>query len=69
MKLVPNAGRIALWSFSMWGYYLSLLVLIVPEVLYAVGGIEVSPYVIWVLATCVAVVGMIGRVWDQGLSE
>ncbi|MEP3295331.1 MAG: hypothetical protein ABJO27_02385 [Pseudoruegeria sp.] len=69
MKLVPNAKDIALHSHSMWGYYLSLAVLVMPEVLFGVFGVETSPYVLWGAAIAVATYGMFGRMIYQGLSE
>jgi hypothetical protein len=44
-------ARILLFAYSVWfGSYLPLIVLIIPEVLYGVFGIETSPLLWWVLA-------------------
>lgn len=67
MKLVKNARRVLLRSWSVWaGGYLALLWLLVPEVLFGIWGIELSPVLVWVVAVLLASLAPILRVLDQG---
>lgn len=43
--------RILIFAYSVWfGSYLPLLILVIPEVLYTLWGIESSPLIWWILA-------------------
>lgn len=47
--------RILIFAYSVWfGSYLPLFILVVPEVLYGLFGIESSPLLWWVLAVICA---------------
>lgn len=66
LRLVPGWRRVMRRSISMWAAYLSLAILVAPEIMFLFG-IETSPYVAWVLALVVVVGGnIVGRIIDQG---
>ena len=67
MRLVPNAGNIALRSFSMWANYLGILVLIMPEILYVLFERDTNPRIWFFAGLGLIVAGIIGRLIDQGL--
>ena len=70
MKLVKNAGRIALRAHSMWAGWLGIAVLILPEALYLGLGYDVaSPRLWWFLGLALLIYGQIGRLIPQGLSD
>lgn len=69
MKIVKNAKRIALKSYSMWSMYLGVLLLVIPEVLFVVWELEVDPYCLWNIALLLLVVGAVGRLVDQGMNS
>lgn len=67
MKLVKNARRVLLRSWSLWaGGYLALLWLLVPEVLFGLFGVEMSPLLVWGVAFLLASLAPILRILDQG---
>lgn len=67
MKLVKNAKRVLVRSWSVWaGGYLALIWLMVPEALFGLWGIELSPLLVWVVAFALASLAPILRVLDQG---
>ena len=68
MKLVPNARRIALGSFSMWSIYLGILLLWVPELLWLFWNVETDPVNMWIAANVLLIGGALGRIIDQGMS-
>lgn len=67
MKLVPNAGNIALKAASMWANYLGVLVLITPELLYALFERDTDPRISFFAGLGLIVAGIVGRLIDQGL--
>lgn len=67
MKLVSNAGAIALKAHSMWAGYLGLACLVIPEVLFWWTGTDLSPRFLWVAGVVLAAYGLLGRVKDQGI--
>ncbi|MGK7653139.1 lysozyme [Roseovarius sp. B08] len=69
MKLVKNAGRIARRAHSMWGVYLTIAILAVPELIYWATGIDTPPWLWWLLALLVAAYTGFGRVVDQGIDR
>lgn len=67
MKIVRNARRVLLRSWSIWaGGYLALLWLLVPELLFAAFGVEMSPLLVWGVASLLASLAPILRILDQG---
>ena len=69
MALVPNAKQIALKALSMWANYLGILCLIAPEIIYWVFEVDTNPRIWWILGLVLIVVGIVGRVWDQGIDR
>lgn len=67
MKLVQNAGAIARRSHSMWAGYLGLTCLILPEILFWFGMLELSPRLLWIVGVILIAYGIAGRVVDQGI--
>lgn len=65
MQLVPNAGRIALRSYSMWSQYLGLIALIVPDALWYFFQVDSNPRLWWLLAIAFIVFGIVGRLISQ----
>lgn len=66
MRLVADWEFVLRRSHSMWGTYLTILFLALPEVIYAGAGIDTSPRIWWLLALAAALYTAIGRVVDQG---
>lgn len=66
MKLIPNAGRTALRSYSMWANYLGIAALVVPELIYWRFGIDLSQVWLFWIGLALIVGGSIGRLIDQG---
>lgn len=69
MKLVPNAGRIALHSHSMWAGYLGLLCLVLPEALFFFFERDTDPRLWWISGVVLVAYGLLGRVKDQGIDH
>jgi lysozyme len=68
MRLVPDWRRVLLLSLSFWMQVAGLAVLILPELRYALTGQDYDPYLAWWLGVLFLLAGIIGRVWQQGLS-
>ncbi|MCT4558591.1 MAG: lysozyme [Pelagimonas sp.] len=66
MKLIQNWRNVALKSWSMWFIYAGLLLLILPEVRFAVWGVEANPYLSGYGGLALLVLGGLGRLLDQG---
>lgn len=69
MKLVPNAGRIAARSHSMWANYLGILSLIMPDLIYLLSGEDTNPHFWFWLGLGLIVYGIFGRLIDQGIAS
>lgn len=69
MKLIPNWQRVAARAHSMWAQYLALVVLLVPEIVFAVWGVDTNPRLWWWLAIALVAYGIIGRIKDQGIDR
>jgi len=69
MKLVNNAGRIALRSHSMWANYLGILCLLIPEAIYLATGRDTNPRFWWLLGIGLIIFGILGRLKDQGIDR
>jgi len=67
MKLIPNAGRVALRAHSMWANYLGVLCLIIPELIYWLFERDTNPRTWWWLGIALILYGVIGRIKDQGI--
>lgn len=69
MKLVPNAKKIALESYSMRAIYLGIVCLLAPEVIYVLLGYDTNPQFWWVLGLVLLIGGALGRIIDQGIDR
>ncbi len=65
MKLIHDWRRVVALSFSFWAQVLGLLVLIVPEVIYAATGRDYDPYIAWWAGVLLLLFGLIGRLVEQ----
>lgn len=68
MRLVPDVRRVVLLSLSFWMQVFGLAVLILPELWYGWTGQDYDPNVAWWLAVGLLLAGIIGRVFQQGIS-
>lgn len=69
MTLIPNARRIAARAHSMWAFYLGLLLIWLPEIIYALTGADTSPRLWFVAGTAAILYGILGRLLDQGIDR
>jgi len=70
MKLVHNWKKILLKSYSMWAAYLGIALLLIPEVFYLTQGYQLlSPYLSGYGGFALLVVGVFGRIIDQGIAS
>ncbi len=69
MKLIDNWRHVAKRSHSMWGFYLTGLFLLLPELIFGLAGIDTNPRLWWALACGAWVYGMVGRLKDQGIAR
>lgn len=51
MKLVPDASRIFKISYTFWLAIFGVVSMVAPEIYYAVTGLDVSPFIRWVVPT------------------
>ncbi|MCA0204282.1 MAG: hypothetical protein LCH92_08070 [Proteobacteria bacterium] len=66
MKLVDNWRQVALRSHSMRAFYLGMIALWAPELLYRLLGYDpVAPWVFFALANILFVYGPLGRLVKQ----
>lgn len=65
MKLVNDWRRVVALSFSFWAQVFGLLVLIVPEVAYAITGVDTDPYALWWSGVLLLLFGLVGRLVEQ----
>jgi len=64
--LVKDWKKVLVLSMSFWAQVIGLLVLIVPELLFAYTGIDTDPAILWWAATLLLVFGLVGRLFRQG---
>ena len=67
MKLVEDWKRVLKFSMSVWMQIFGLLVLILPEVWYALTGIDYNPRIAWFAGVFFLIVGIVGRILKQGV--
>ncbi|ESY82051.1 glycosyl hydrolase [Mesorhizobium sp. LNHC221B00] len=67
-RLVTDWRRVVLLSLSFWMQLAGLAVLIAPELRYSLTGQDYDPYLAWWLGVLFLLAGIVGRVWQQGLS-
>ncbi|PBC01717.1 lysozyme [Mesorhizobium sp. WSM3860] len=68
MRLVADVRRVVLLSLSFWMQVFGLAVLVLPELWYRVTGQDYDPNVAWWLGVLLLLAGIVGRVYQQGLS-
>lgn len=61
IKLIDNARKIALTSYSAWANYLGLAALIAPELIYWKWGVDTNPHVWWSMGVFLILAGTVGR--------
>jgi len=70
MRLIPNWRRVLWAAWSMRLTYLGVLLLAVPEALYAATGHQwISPYVVGYSGLVIPLLTVLGRVIDQGIGD
>lgn len=69
MRLVKNWRDIARRAHSMWAFYLSVVALVAPDVIYMTLAIDTSPRLWWVLALALLLYGIWGRLKDQEIDR
>lgn len=65
MKVIADARRVIILSYSFWAQVLGLTVLIVPEALFGFWGVETDPYVLWWIGVGLLLFGIAGRLVVQ----
>lgn len=65
MKLIPDARRVALTTYSFWAQVLGLLALLLPELRYVVTGRDTDPVLLWWAGVLLLLFGLIGRLVQQ----
>ena len=64
--IIKDWKKVLVLSMSFWAQVIGLLVLIVPEVVFAYTGIDTDPAILWWSATLLLVFGLVGRLFRQG---
>lgn len=67
-RLIADWRRVVLLSLSFWMQVAGLAVLVLPELYYRLTGNDYDPYLFWWIGVLLLLAGIIGRVWQQGLS-
>lgn len=65
MRLIADARRVVLLSYSWWLGVVGLAVLVGSELAYALWGWETNPYVVWWISVLLLLAGLIGRLVAQ----
>lgn len=68
MRLVTDVRRVVLLSLSFWMQVFGLAALVLPEVWYHLTDQDYDPNVAWWLGVGLLLAGIIGRLFQQGLS-
>lgn len=68
MKLIDGARRIIAYSLSFWMQVFGLIVLIAPEIRFAITGQDYDPALAWWLGALLLLAGLAGRLYRQGIS-
>lgn len=69
MRLINNWKPVAARSHSMWAFYLSVICLITPEIVYFGFGVDTNPRFWWLSGLVLLIWGIIGRLKDQGIDR
>lgn len=67
-RAVPEWRRVLFLSLSFWMQAAGLALLILPEAWYGLTGQDYDPNIAWWLAALLLLAGMVGRVFQQGVS-
>lgn len=67
-RAVPEWRRVLSLSLSFWMQVLGLAVLVLPEAYYRLTDNDYDPYFFWWLGVLLLLAGIMGRVWQQGVS-
>lgn len=65
MRIISDAARVVVISYSWWAGLLGLAALILPEIAFKLWGIETDPYVLWWIAVGLSLFGLVGRLLIQ----
>lgn len=68
MQLISDWRHVVSRSLSFWTGFAGLLVLVVPELVYAVTGVDTDPVFSWYLGVFLILAGLAGRLVRQDLS-
>lgn len=63
--VIDDWKKVVILSISFWAQVLGLVVLIIPEVIYRITGIDIDPVVLWWIGTLLILFGMVGRLFRQ----
>jgi lysozyme len=66
--LVDNWRRVVALSISFWMQVFGLVVLIAPELWFLLTGQDYDPHLAWMVGVGLNVAGLVGRLWQQGVS-
>ena len=69
MHLVKNWKAIVAKAHSMWAFYLSLVALVAPDLIFLATGRDTNPRFWWGIAFALIVYGIIGRIKSQGIDD
>ncbi|MEP1943144.1 MAG: lysozyme [Sulfitobacter sp.] len=69
MNFISDWRRVAAVSLSFWMQVAGLLVLILPEIWFALTGQDYDPVFAWWTGVLLLLAGLIGRLWKQGVSS
>lgn len=69
MKLISNWKAVALKSWSMWCIYLGIALLVLPEILYVLYGLNIDPRIPGWGGLGLLIAGGVGRLLDQGIDR
>lgn len=56
-------------SHSMWSQYAALFVLLLPELLFWLYGVDTNPRIFWLAGVGLVAYGIVGRIKKQGIKE
>ena len=65
MRIITDAKRVMILSYSFWAQVLGLAALIVPELLFGFWGVETDPYMLWWIGVGLLAFGIVGRLVVQ----
>jgi len=69
MKLVPNARQVAWRSYSLWLNRLAFGLMILPEVIFGMTGIDTNPYILFYAGAALYLMVEAARYVDQNITR